>query len=41
MGPGGGGRKPGRERTLVMSSEDLAVALGDQGVTVKKPPYFQ
>ena len=41
MGPGGGGRKPGRERALVMNSEDLAVALGDQGVTVKKPPYFQ
>ena len=27
MGPGGSSRKPGRERALVMSSEDLAVAL--------------
>jgi len=33
--------KKGKEKRYVMTSEDLASALGEQGVTVKKPPYYQ
>ena len=29
-----------KDRKYVMSMEDLGQALGNQGVTVKKPPYF-
>ena len=34
-------KKGGKEKKYVMTVEDLSVALGDQGVNVKKPPYFQ
>jgi len=33
--------KKGKDRKLVMTTEDLSSALGEQGVTVKKPPYYQ
>lgn len=41
----GGGKEQkskssGRDRKYAMSSEDVVVALSDQGLTVKKPPYF-
>ena len=29
-----------KDRKFVMSMEDLGQALGNQGVTVKKPPYY-
>eukprot|EP00095_Tigriopus_kingsejongensis_P011289 snap_masked-scaffold14_size734282-processed-gene-2.4 protein:Tk11289 transcript:snap_masked-scaffold14_size734282-processed-gene-2.4-mRNA-1 annotation:"transcription initiation factor tfiid subunit 10-like protein" len=32
--------KKGKERKLVLTNEDLAQALSDQGVTLKKPPYY-
>jgi hypothetical protein len=39
---GAGARKaPGKERIFALTSEDLSAALGEQGVTVTKPPYFQ
>merc|ERR1719411_285683 len=41
----GGGKEQkskssGRDRKYAMSSEDVVVALSDQGLTVKKPPYY-
>lgn len=41
----GGGKEQkskssGRDRKYAMSAEDVVVALADQGLTVKKPPYF-
>lgn len=30
----------GRDRKYAMTTEDLVVALSDQGLTVKKPPYY-
>lgn len=30
----------GRDRKYAMTTEDLVVALTDQGLTVKKPPYY-
>ena len=41
----GGGKEQkskssGRDRKYAMSAEDVVVALSDQGLTVKKPPYF-
>jgi len=41
----GGGKEQkskssGRDRKYAMSTEDVVVALSDQGLTVKKPPYF-
>ena len=30
----------GKEKKYVMTTEDLSLALGDQGITVKKPPYY-
>ena len=29
-----------KDRKFVMTMEDLGQALGNQGVTVKKPPYY-
>ena len=34
-------KKNSKDRKLVMTTEDLSSALGEQGVTVKKPPYYQ
>ena len=34
-------RKAGKAGSLVMTSEDVAAALGEQGVTVRRAPYFQ
>lgn len=41
----GGGKEQkskssGRDRKYAMSADDVVVALSDQGLTVKKPPYF-
>lgn len=41
----GGGKEQkskssGRDRKYAMSADDVMVALSDQGLTVKKPPYF-
>ena len=41
----GGGKEQkskssGRDRKYAMAAEDVVVALSDQGLTVKKPPYF-
>ena len=33
--------KKGKEKKYVMTTEDLSLALGDQGVNVRKPPYYQ
>ena len=33
-------KSSGRDRKYAMSAEDIVVALSDQGLTVKKPPYF-
>ena len=30
-----------KEKKFVMTNEDLSSALGEQGVTVRKPPYYQ
>ena len=32
---------PKRKDKYVMTTEDLSQALGEQGVSVKKPPYYQ
>jgi len=34
-------KKQGKDRKFVMTTEDLSQALGEQGVSVKKPPYYQ
>ena len=34
-----GGKNP-KDRKYVMTTDDLANAMADQGITVKKPPYF-
>ena len=34
-------KRSGNERKLVMTTEDLSLALGDQGVSVRKPPCYQ
>jgi len=41
----GGGRdhkskNSGRDRKYAMTNEDIIVALSDQGVAIKKPPYY-
>jgi len=40
----GGGKEmkkvSGRDRKFALTSEDLLVALGDQGIAVKKPPFY-
>ena len=38
-----GHKRPGTRdnRRLVMTTEDLSSALGEQGVSVNKPPYYQ
>ena len=33
--------KKGKEKKYVMTTEDLYLALGGQGVNVRKPPYYQ
>ena len=30
----------GRDRKFALTSEDLLVALTDQGIRVKKPPFY-
>ena len=35
--PGG---KNSKDRKYVMTTDDLANAMDDQGITVTKPPYF-
>lgn len=32
--------KKSKDRKYVLSLEDLSLALADQGVTLKKPPYY-
>lgn len=32
--------KKNKDRKYVLSNEDLGAALADQGITLKKPPYF-
>ena len=34
------GGKNSKDRKYVMTTDDLANAMDDQGITVKKPPYF-
>ena len=34
------GGKNSKDRKYVMTTDDLANAMSDQGITVKKPPYF-
>eukprot|EP00096_Caligus_rogercresseyi_P010554 TRINITY_DN389_c1_g11_i1.p1 TRINITY_DN389_c1_g11~~TRINITY_DN389_c1_g11_i1.p1 ORF type:complete len:137 (-),score=56.46 TRINITY_DN389_c1_g11_i1:252-662(-) len=41
---GGGGKekhgKKGGDRRYTMTVEDLGLALGDQGIVIRKPPYY-
>ena len=37
---GGGSSKKSGDRKFTMTTEDLAQALGDQGITLRKPPYY-
>merc|ERR1719394_1791955 len=39
-GPGPSGHKKNKDRKLVMTVDDLSQALQDQGISIKKPPYF-
>ena len=39
-GPSGGDSKKNKDRKFTMTTEDLSQALADQGVTLKKPPYY-
>ena len=39
-GPGPSGHKKNKDRKLVMTVDDLSHALQDQGISIKKPPYF-
>jgi len=39
-GPSGHGKNKNKDRKLVMTVDDLSQALQDQGVSIKKPPYF-
>ena len=32
--------KKGKDRKHTMTTEDLSQALSDQGITLKKPPYY-
>jgi hypothetical protein len=40
----GGGKEQkkvsGKDRKFALTTEDLAVALADQGMVIKKPPYY-
>jgi len=33
-------KSSGRDRKYAMTNEDVIVALADQGVTIRKPPYY-
>merc|ERR1719461_92333 len=37
---GAGAKNKNKDRKLVMTLDDLSLALQDQGISVKKPPYF-
>jgi len=39
-GAGAKGGKNSKDRKYVMTTDDLANAMDDQGITVTKPPYF-
>ncbi len=32
--------KKSKDRRYVLTLEDLSLALSDQGITLKKPPYY-
>ena len=34
-------KKGGKEKKYVMTTDDLNIALGEQGINVRKPPYYQ
>ena len=34
-------KKGGKEKKYVMTTDDLNMALGEQGINVRKPPYYQ
>eukprot|EP00088_Acartia_fossae_P052829 TRINITY_DN59868_c0_g1_i1.p1 TRINITY_DN59868_c0_g1~~TRINITY_DN59868_c0_g1_i1.p1 ORF type:complete len:177 (-),score=30.37 TRINITY_DN59868_c0_g1_i1:256-756(-) len=34
-------KKSSKDRKYVMTNEDLASALGEQGISARKPPYYQ
>ena len=36
-----GAKKGGKEKKFIMTTEDLSEALSEQGVSVKKPMYYQ